>query len=140
MTRTCPKCSQPNPAEAAFCLNCSTPLSAAPHIGGSAAPQHDAGAFGAQSQISDGGQKAIIALVLAIVAFLCCGPFTGIPAAIFGWLELDAIKNGRSPSDKKWMAMVGLWGGIAATIVHVVLYVVYVGLSMLSNANPYAGY
>lgn len=83
-------------------------------------------------------QKAVIALILAIVALFCCGPFAGIPAAIVGWLELTAIKEGRSPADGKWMAMVGLWGGIAATLIHGGLYLIYVFISMLgAMSSPY---
>lgn len=137
MTKACPNCNQPNPSEAAFCLNCAAALSPAPHIGGAPKQPFAGGQIGGQSQASGDGQKAVIALVLAIVAFLCCGPFAGIPAAILGWMELDAIKNGRSPADKKWMAMVGLWGGIVATIGHAVFYIFWVGLSMFSQANPY---
>jgi len=125
MTKPCPKCHQLNPAEAAFCLNCASP------IGPIALPQQFAGAPAAS-------QKGLISLILAIVALICCGPFAGIPAAILGWMELDSIKNGRSPADNKWMAMVGLWGGIASTVLHIIGYVLWVMLGMLSAAsNPY---
>lgn len=83
-------------------------------------------------------QKGLISLILAIVALICCGPFTGVPAAILGWMELDAIKNGRSPADNKWMAMVGLWGGIASALIHIFGYVLWVLMGMLSAASgPY---
>lgn len=130
MTKLCSKCNQMNPAEAAFCLNCASPLAAmnAP-IG--APPSAQPG--GGQSQ------KGLISLILAIVALVCCGPFAGIPAAIVGWMELDAIKAGRSAPDNRWMALVGLWGGIASTVIHVIGYVLYVMLGMLSAmSNPYA--
>ena len=80
----------------------------------------------------------MFSLILAIVALICCGPFTGIPAAILGWMELDAIKTGRSPADNKWMAQVGLWGGIVSALIHIGVYVLYVMLGMLSAmSNPY---
>ncbi len=113
-----------NPAQAAFCLNCASP------IGPMNAPPVSPG--------SQQSQKGLISFILAIVAFICCGPFAGIPAAILGWMELDAIKSGRASADNKWMAMVGLWGGIAATVLHVVGYALYVMLGMLSAmSNPY---
>jgi len=124
MTRQCPKCNQANPPQAAFCLNCASPMPPSqPHF------QQPVGRQSAKS--GGAGQKAIIALVLAGVALFCCGPFAGIPAAIVGWLELDAIKAGRSPADGKWMAMVGLWGGIASTLIHAGMYVLYVLLSAM---------
>lgn len=91
-----------------------------------------------QSRQAGAGQKALIALILAIVALICCGPFAGIPAAIVGWLELGAIKEGRSSPEGKWMAMAGLWGGIGATVLHAGLYVLYLFFSALgAMSNPY---
>ena len=150
MTRPCPNCSQMNPPDAAFCLNCSASLSPVgggqpyqtpnqPYVGGQApyvgAPQPY---MGGQPAASGGtSQRAIIALVLAIVGLVCCGPLTGVPAAIVGWLELDAIKNGKSSADGKWMAQVGLWGGIAVTIIHSGLWILYLLFVMMASANPY---
>lgn len=150
MTRTCQNCSQTNPPDAAFCLNCASPLGPtvgsyqqqspprtegqAPYVG--APPQPYIG--GQQPNMSGGAsQRAIIALVLVIVGLLCCGPFTGIPGAIVGWLELDAINNGKSPAAGKWMAQVGLWGGIAVTVLHSVIWVLYVLLAMVSSPYGY---
>lgn len=125
MTKPCPKCHQQNPAEAAFCLNCASPI----------APSTQ---FGGPTGASAPSQKGLISLILAIVALICCGPFAGIPAAILGWMELDSIKNGRSPAANKWMAMVGLWGGIASTVLHIIGYVLWVMLGMLSAvSSPY---
>jgi len=127
MTRTCPKCGSPNPPQAAFCHNCATALG----------PQQPNPVNGQQFVAAQPQtQKAMISMILAIAAFLCCGPFLGIPAAILGWLELTAIKEGRADAGGKTMATVGLWGGIAATVLHVVGYGVWVLLGMLS-ANPY---
>jgi hypothetical protein len=143
MTKTCPNCHQPNLPTAAFCHNCASPLAAAPTVGappnqqqwqpqggpvvGQPAPPPSAGA----------SQRAMIALGLAIAALFCCGPLTGIPAAIVGWMELDSIKKGQSSEAGKWMAMVGLWGGIAFTVLHIVIYAIYVIFVMLATANPY---
>lgn len=81
-------------------------------------------------------QKAMISMILAIAGFLCCGPILGIPAAILGWLELDAIKNGRAPESGKTMATVGLWGGIVATVFHIFFYVIWFFLGLVSS-SPY---
>jgi hypothetical protein len=127
MTRACPKCNQANPAEAVFCLNCASPLGMAPHVG-----QQN---FAATQPAS---QKGLYSLILAAVALLCCGPFAGLPAVILGWLELEAIKSGRSAAGNKWMALVGIWGGIASAAIHIVGYVLWVLMGMLSAASdPY---
>ena len=76
--------------------------------------------------------------ILAAAGLLCCGPFLAIPAAIVGWMELNAIKNGQSPPAGRWMAEVGLWVGIAASILHAGAWVLYILMVMLSAAsNPY---
>lgn len=72
-------------------------------------------------------------MILAIAAIFCCGPLLGIPAAILGWMELEAIKSGRAPETGKTMAAVGLWGGIAATVIHAGLWIVWVFLGALTS-------
>ena len=154
MSKFCPKCNESNPPEAAFCRNCSTPLGptvggpayqqqSPPYAGGQApyvgAPPQYAGGqnLGMQGNAQGGaGQKAVAALILAIVGLVCCGPFTGVPAAIVGWMELDAINSGTSPAAGKWMAQVGLWGGIAVTIIHGGLWLLYMLLGLMASA-PY---
>lgn len=109
-----------NPPEAAYCLNCATPIGGFSSGPGQAAPA---------------SQKGLYSLILAAAGLFCCGPFAGIPAAILGWMELDAIKSGRAPADNRWMALVGLWGGIASTLLHIIGYVVWVLMGMLSAAS-----
>lgn len=143
MTKSCPKCNQPNPADAIYCLNCAAPLqqaSAKPPVIGQAFPgQQQWQGGGVAAPVNHGnsgnGQKAVAALILAIVALLCCGPISGVPAAIVGWMELDAIKNGRSPEGGRWMALVGLWGGIASSIIHVVFYMFWILMSAISSGG-----
>lgn len=148
MTKPCTQCNQPNPADAMYCLNCASPLrqNAAPPVIGNANPGQQWTGGGQGGVMSapvrqaggDFGQKAVAALILAVAALFCCGPITGVPAAIVGWMELDAIKNGRSPAGGRWMALVGLWGGIAMSILHVVGYIFWILLSAMSAAsNPY---
>ncbi|MCZ2391271.1 MAG: DUF4190 domain-containing protein [Acidobacteria bacterium] len=116
-----------------FCLNCAAPLSGPP--AGAAPP-----VIGQPTAAAGTGQKATIALVLAIAALVCCGPFAGIPAAIVGWMELDAINKGTSPAGGKWMAQVGLWGGIITSVLHIIGYIIWILLSMMAASNPYAYY
>lgn len=84
-----------------------------------------------------GANKAMISMILAIAGFLCCGPILGIPAAILGWMELEAIKNGRSPESGRTMATVGLWGGIVATVGHVIFWFISFFLGLLSGGGGY---
>lgn len=136
MTKLCSKCNQQNPPDAAFCLNCASPL----NVGPTGQQQYQQPIGSPPAAGSGSGQKAIIALVLAILALICCGPFAGVPAAIVGWMELDAIKNGRSPAGGKTMATIGLWGGVASSVIHIIFYVIWVLMGMLSAASSPYGY
>ena len=151
MEKLCQNCNRPNPSDAAFCRHCASPMS--PGQGGQQAnvnqgqygnqQQQNQQNFGGQGQqnfaqpSAGASQKAIAALILAIAGLICCGPFTGIPAAIVGWMEMGSIKEGRSPQSGMWMAQVGLWGGIAVSIIHTILGVVFGFLSMLSGPRYY---
>ncbi len=142
MNKTCPKCNLSNPAQAAFCHNCATPLGAGPTVGAQqqAWPQNPVGGAVAGGQYvaaPQETQRAMISMLMAIGAFLCCGPLLGIPAAILGWLELDAIKSGRASANGKTMATVGLWGGIASTVIHVGIWIIWMLLGALSSASAY---
>lgn len=126
-----------NPADAAFCLNCATPLAASGPFVGQASNNPGGNFAGSANNNDSAGSKAIAALGLAVAAFLCCGPITGVPAAIVGWMELDSIKNGRSPASGRWMAQTGLWLGIGAAIIHVFGYMLFVLMGALSSPGPY---
>lgn len=149
MDKRCQNCNQPNPPEAAFCLNCAAPLSGRqpgtqqqqqanqqwnhPNFGGQPLGQNFA-----QPPPTAGGasKRATAALILAIAGLLCCGPFTSIPAAIVGWMEVDAIKKGQSSPGGMMFAQIGLWGGIAVTILQGIVLVLWILLSMAAS-NPY---
>lgn len=155
MEKFCQNCNRPNPADAAFCRHCASPL--VPGQGGQQAnpnqgfgnqaqpntPQWNQPNVGGQGQQnfahSSGGtgQKAVAALILAVVGLICCGPLTGVPAAIVGWMEIGAIKEGRSAPSGMWMAQVGLWGGIAVSIIHSIIFVLWMMLSMMSAPYYY---
>ncbi|MCO6510847.1 MAG: hypothetical protein J5I65_08640 [Aridibacter famidurans] len=79
----------------------------------------------------------MLAVGLVALGLVCCGPFTGIPAAIVGWLEMNAIKEGRAPSEGMWMAQVGLWGGIAVSIIGTIAWFFMMLLSMASSGPAY---
>ena len=90
---------------------------------------------GQQNVAGSASSRAVTALILAATALLCCGVFTGIPAAIVGWLELGAIKSGQAPAAGKWMALVGIWVGIAGTVIQFGVWF-FLGL-MSAISDPY---
>ena len=149
MDKYCQNCNQLNPSEAAFCLNCAAPLSPGQTGGGQQANQQwnqqkvggqPAGQnFAPSSPAASGGasQRATAALILAIAGLFCCGPFTSIPAVIVGWMEADAIKKGQSSPDGMRFAQIGIWGGIAVTILQGIGLLFWIILSMAAASNPY---
>jgi hypothetical protein len=130
--KICRNCNQSNPTEAMFCRQCASPLDAAPqakqqqyanppqnqqqqwnqpNYGNQGVQQNFAQTSGAASS------RAMAAVGLAAVGFLCCF-VSGVPAAILGWLEMSAIKEGKSSPAGMMMAQIGLWGGIVGAIIN----------------------
>ncbi len=73
--------------------------------------------------------SAIIAFVLGILAFITCGPCTGIPALIIGLIELRNIRNNASSPEGKPFALVGaILGGVnfALMIFAILFYIVMI--------------
>lgn len=150
--KVCQNCKQTNPPEAMFCRQCASPLGAAqpnqqqyapppqfnqqqqwnqPNYGnqGMQQPQNFVGATGGASS------RATTSAILAVVALLCCGFLTGIPAAVMGWLEIQAIKEGKSSPQGMMMAQIGLWLGIAGTIINAVVN--FIALILMSAGNRF---
>ncbi len=171
MSQTCPNCQTHNPVNAQFCHNCGTrlagsashatpvpvppqppqvslagvgalPVNQGPYIG---QPQAVANVVPAAAP-SVTSKMAIASLVLAILSMFCFGFLTGIPAAILGWMELSAIKQGRSDRSNAWMAHVGIWGGIIMSILSAGGLILMILLSAASAgmndsfSSPYGGY
>ncbi|MEZ5425682.1 MAG: hypothetical protein R2747_05415 [Pyrinomonadaceae bacterium] len=83
---------------------------------------------------SGGGnsQRGLFAVILMGAGFLlCCTPL-GLVAAVLGWLEMTAIREGRAPKDGMVMAQIGLWGGIGVTILSIIGYFFVFALGLLS--------
>lgn len=146
MQKICRNCNQVNPAEAAFCRQCAAPLEAAqanqPQY--ATPPQYANQMPGNQANFGNqpvqnfspagGGAKsnrAMISAVLAVVGLFCCGFLTGIPAAVMGWLEMQAIKEGKAAPDGMMMAQIGLWLGIGGSIINLIVnLILFVLLSL----------
>lgn len=139
MQKTCRNCNQVNPPEAMFCRQCASPLDASQPQQQYAPPppqyqnqqqwgQQNVGNQGMQQNFSQTGapksNRAMISAILAVAGLFCCGFLTGIPAAIMGWLEIQAIKEGKSTPDNMMMAQIGLWLGIAGTVINAVVNII----------------
>lgn len=79
--------------------------------------------------------RAITAAALAVGGLFCCGALIGIPAAILGWMEMTAIKEGRSSAKGMMFAQIGLWVGIIGSIITTIG-----GLLMLMMSGGGGGY
>ena len=140
MQKICRNCNQPNPPEAMYCRQCASQLDGQPQqqytnqppSGNQQWNQPNFGNQQMQNQIPAGANsnRAMISAGLAVLGLLCCGFLTGIPAAILGWLEINAIKEGKAPPSGMMMAQVGLWLGIAGSIINAIInFILFVMLS-----------
>lgn len=149
MEKFCPLCRQSNPAEAAFCRHCAAPLTQAqamppqatatqPNPGNQQWNQPQAAnpiqGFQPQ-QMTPAAQnnRPMIAVGLVVAGLICCGPFTSIPGAIMGWMEVTAIKEGRSDPGGMTLANIAFWGGIVVTIITIIGWLLFLLLSMMGG-------
>ena len=70
-----------------------------------------------------------------------CGPFTAIPGIILGKMELNAIRDGRSPSSNEGIAKAGFYVSIGVTVLYTLIFIIAlmfglipVIMAILSNA------
>jgi len=81
-----------------------------------------------QPPVSAQGQDqtlAIVSLVTGILSILCCGPITGIPAIITGFMAKNNIDANPSQYTGRGMAIAGMiMGGIS--ILFGILYIIYI--------------
>lgn len=140
MNKYCQNCQQSNPPDAMFCRNCAATLP----IGQANQANYQANYGGqnfAQTPANNNGasQRATMALVLLIAGLFCCGPVGSIAAAIVGWMEVSAIKQGQSSPAGMNFAQVGLWGGIVLAILQIGIGILWFLFSMMAAASsdPY---
>jgi uncharacterized membrane protein len=125
MEKFCPACRTANPPEAMFCRSCAASLASAPASFQTpqqqqaqwTQPQPFGGPLTAPARPPEAtGNRPLIALVLVVAGLFCCGPFTTVPGAILGWMEMTAIKEGRAPQSGMTMAQIAFWAGIVLTV------------------------
>lgn len=146
MEKYCPNCHKSNLPEAQFCRFCAAPLPAMPQIEQNPPvygnPPWNQPVMGVQPpqnimpvQAGASG-RAIAAMGLSIGGLLLCCLPASLPGAILGWMEVNAIKEGRSSPRGMTFAQVGLWGGIIVTILNLLVYGFYL-LAALSGGGGY---
>jgi hypothetical protein len=137
--KICPNCNQTNPSIATFCQQCASSLtnaqtSQSPPFSNpppSNQPGWNPPNFGNQpmtppvvaNAVGGASQRAMLAAGLAAFGFCCCFA-GGVPAAILGWLEISAIKEGKSSAEGMLMAQIGLWGGIGGAVLNAISWVI----------------
>lgn len=148
MEKYCQNCHKPNAPEAQFCRFCAAPLTSGqaqqqteqnqgyygnpqwtPPIPGAQMPPPQNFAMPAAASASG---RAIASLILSIGGLVLCCALASVPGAVLGWMEINAIKEGRSSPAGMTFAQIGLWGGIGITILVFLFYGFYF-LSALSG-------
>lgn len=143
--KVCQNCNQTNPPEAMFCRQCASPLGAGqqnqpppptPQYQ-QPPPIHQPQNFARPASGGSTSGRAMASAGLAVLSLFCCGFLSGLPAAVLGWLEIQAIKEGKSSPDGMMFAQIGLWGGIIGGIIGTILG--FIGLLIFAgmNSNPY---
>ena len=133
----CTQCGTANAAQAKFCGSCGATLSSPPPYNPPPPAPNYVGP-GPQSQpppqkAGANNTKAILALVLGIASVFCCGFLSGIPGAIIGKMEMDAVKQGRSPESNMGMAKAGFWISIAGSVLSILWLVLILFFGLLSS-------
>jgi hypothetical protein len=62
--------------------------------------------------------RALIALILGIATFICCGFFSGIPAFFLGRAEEKAIDRSEAPEAGRTFAKIGWILGLVGTLLN----------------------
>ena len=117
--KTC-VCGAANLPTAAFCNNCGAPVLAQ------------------QSYVPPPPvayrSQATIAIILAIVGLVMCGPLTTVPGIFFAKQDLNAVKEGRAPQSISGTANIALWLNVGVTVISVVICGLFGLLSVLPAA------
>lgn len=113
-----------------------------PPGGGSGFGPPPGGGYGAPPESAS--PMAITSLVLALVSFMMCGPFTAIPGAIIGKIELGKIERGESPMAGKTFAQIGFWINLGLSVLYLLGFCAYIAIIVFaigaSAATSTGGY
>src|SRR3712207_607626 len=106
MEKYCQNCRQKNSPDAQFCRACAAPLMGGQTTANQGFYQNQqwnqgfqggqmAGGFAPQQSSGVSG-RAWASVLLSVGGLLLCCAFASVPGAILGWMEINAIKEGRS--------------------------------------------
>jgi hypothetical protein len=65
---------------------------------------------------------AMTSMILSLVSLFLCCLFLSVPGLIMGKMELNAVRDGRSPLASESYAKISYYMGIVATILSIVFY------------------
>ena len=78
--------------------------------------------------------------MLGIISIVMCGFLTGLPAAILGKMEMNAIDRGEAPAAGKGLATAGFWIGAIVSGCSCLAAIGYVILIITAGASSAYGY
>ncbi len=132
----CNQCGATNAPQAKFCGGCGASLAGSWNQPQPPPPTNYIGPQPGPPPPQPSGatsNKAMFSLILGILSFICCGLFSGIPGAILGKMEMDAIKQGRAPESNMGMAKAGFWISIVGTVFSIVILIMVLFFGFLSS-------
>ncbi len=133
----CNQCGASNAPQAKFCGSCGATLAGSYNQPQPPPPPNyigpQPGPIPPQPSSGGSSNKAMFSLILGILSFICCGPFSGIPGAILGKMEMDAIKQGRAPESNMGMAKAGFWISIIGSALYVLGFILALLFGFLSS-------
>lgn len=126
----CGRCRIDNQVGAQFCRACASPLAAnwQPENPGQQnyqqPPQQGFQAYAnPMSQKASG--KAITSMILSISSLVLCCMLLSVPGMILGFIEMNAVRQGRASLASDGYAKTGFYVGLAGTVISVLFYCFY---------------
>ena len=126
----CPRCGGVNPVNSLFCSNCGMqfgvpaglPNQQVPPVATTYYPPPPPPTYPVPAAKSN---RALIAMICAVLGFVACGPFTSVPGIVLAKMEMDSIRDGRAPQSGENTAKWAFYLSIAATVISVLMICVY---------------
>lgn len=85
---------------------------------------------------ANGNQLALTSLICGIVAMLCCGLFTGIPAIITGFMARRQIAASAGAQSGQTQALWGIILGAVATVFTLIAAAIWLVVVLASSSTP----
>jgi hypothetical protein len=119
----CPRCGSVNPPNAVFCSNCGSQFAApvAPPNPQTTPNYYPPPPPPPSYPIAPPAKsnRAVIAMVCAVLGFVACGPISSVPGIFLAKAEMDAIREGRAPRSGENLAKWAFYLSIAATAISI---------------------